>query len=298
MSSLESPDAMKARHAAADAAAAARTAAEVARLTAAGLAGHHDGLALVKREATAQLRAACRTADRAKGDAAVATLSAVHKLEPHSLRLGVASRWEWRARSRRVRLLARLGLAFLPTLTREIDPYKMAVDVFAGRLTFATLGEDPLLACSPAWTQPNFVRLSSGEVTHVCGARSLRVRSDVPNDEFERLLAWAVASVAIEAVRGRVWCTGPTLEHDAAELLAAKLVARCARRSEARPVTSSGSSTPGTTTATGGRPRGARSPVVRRHGGRGPLAPSTGGGRGACSGAWRVRSPRGSVGAS
>lgn len=79
----ESPDAMKARHAAADAAAAARTAAEVARLTAAGLAGHHDGLAAIKREASAQLRSACRTADLAKGNAAMATLSAVHALEPH-----------------------------------------------------------------------------------------------------------------------------------------------------------------------------------------------------------------------
>jgi len=290
---------MKARHAAEDAAAAARTAAEVARLTAAGLAGHHDGLALVKREAAAQLRDACRTGDRAKGNAAMATLSAVHKLEPHSLRIGVASRWEWRARSRRVRLLARLALAFLPKLTRELEPLAMARDVFAGRLTFATVAEDPLLGGSPAWTLPNFARLASGEVASVCGARTLRMRSDVPDDERARLLAWAVASVAIEAVRGRVWCTGPTLEHDAAELLAAKLVARCARRSEARPVTSS--SPPGTAaTAAATGPRGARSPVVRRHGGRGPvLAPSTGGGgRGAGSGAWRARSPRGLVGAS
>lgn len=292
MSSLESDDAMKARHAAADAAAAARTAVEVARLTAAGLAGHHDRLAAARREASAQLRAACRTADRAKGDAAMATLSAVHAL-------GVDSREEWRARSRVVRLLARLGLAFLPKLTRELEPHAMARDIFAGRLTLATVAEDPLLQPWPAFTRPTFVRLASGEVAHVCGARALRLRSDLPDDERARLLAWAIASVAIEAVRGRVWCTGPTLEHDAAELLAAKLVARCARRSEARPVTSS--SPPGTAaTATGGRPRGARSPVVRRHGGRGPvLAPSTGGGgRGAGSGAWRARSPRGSAGAS
>ncbi|MBK6461926.1 MAG: hypothetical protein IPF92_13055 [Myxococcales bacterium] len=240
----------------------ARTAEEVARLTAEGLAGHHDELAAVKREASRAVREASRVGDTPRLDAALATLSAVHALEPLSLRLGVETRTDWLTRSRRVRRLARLGLAILPKLTSEIAPYSMAVDVFGGRIVFATVDEPGFGWSGGVWTEPAAL-LPSG-AARALGSRVLYVRSDVSDDERARLMAWAVASVAVEAVRVRA-PFGRGLEHEASHVVADKLMARwLARGSEVHAVTSSSPSGSASKTKAGGPVR--RSPVMRRYG--------------------------------
>lgn len=105
----------------------AATAGHVGRLRGLGYAGHHDRLREVLTEALAANVNATTGEDFAKHLDSWALICAAWELAPVSLRIGVTSRWEWRARSRGIRQIVKASRAALP---RPASAERMASEVF------------------------------------------------------------------------------------------------------------------------------------------------------------------------